>query len=117
MAVLRFFNSVLVQLHDAFTIKHAGTGLEIHGTDGSIIARDVMTQRPVGQVFLRDANGEREIPVEHENLYARALATFNAAVRGEGQPAATGEDGVRSLATALAVLESARTGRRVTIAA
>ena len=117
MAVLRFSNGVLVQLHDAFTIKHAGTGLEIHGTDGSIIARDVMTQRPVGQVFLRDANGEREIPVEHENLYARALAAFNAAVRGEGQPAATGEDGVRSLATALAVLESARTGRRVTIAA
>ena len=115
MSVLRFSNDVLVQLHDAFTVKHAGTGVEIHGTEGSIVARDVMTQRPVGQVFLRDAGGEREIAIEHENLYARALALFNAAVRGEGQPSATGEDGVRSLATALAVLESARTGRRVAI--
>jgi 1,5-anhydro-D-fructose reductase (1,5-anhydro-D-mannitol-forming) len=35
-----FGNDALVQLHDAFTVKHAGTGVEIHGTDGSIIARD-----------------------------------------------------------------------------
>jgi len=115
MAVLRFSNDVLVQLHDAFTVKHAGTGVEIHGSEGSIVGRDVMRQRAVGQVLLRDANGEREIPVEHENLYERALAAFNAAVRGEGKPAASGEDGVRSLATALAVLESARSGRRVAI--
>jgi len=33
----------------------------------------------------------------------------------EGQPSASGEDGVRSLAVALAVLESARTGKRVEI--
>jgi 1,5-anhydro-D-fructose reductase (1,5-anhydro-D-mannitol-forming) len=115
MSVLRFSNDVLAQLHDAFTVKHAGNGIEIHGTAGSIVGRDVMSQRPVGQVFVRDTNGEREIPVEHENLYARSLAAFNGAVRGEGRPSASGEDGVRSLATALAVLESAKSGRRVAI--
>jgi 1,5-anhydro-D-fructose reductase (1,5-anhydro-D-mannitol-forming) len=115
MSVLRFSNDVLVQLHDAFTVKYAGNGIEIHGTEGSIVARDVMSQRPVGQVFLRDAGGEREIPVEHENLYERSLAAFNAAVQGQGKPSATGEDGVRSLATALAVLESSRTGQSVAI--
>ena len=84
MAVLRFDNGVLAQLHDAFTVKHAGTGLEVHGTEGSIIARDVMTQRPVRRG--RAAHRERRavVPVEHENLYARALAAFNAAVRGRG---------------------------------
>ena len=115
MAVLRFDNNVLAQLHDAFTVKHAGTGLEVHGTEGSIVARDVMTQRPHGRVYLRNAEGEKELPLEHENLYVRSLAAFNAAIRGEGQPSATGEDGVRSLATALAVLESTRTGVRVAI--
>src|SRR5262245_39308107 len=70
MAVLRFSNDVLALLHDAFTVKHAGTGVEIHGTEGSIVARDVMTQRLIGQVFLRNAQGERELAVEHENLYA-----------------------------------------------
>ena len=74
-----------------------------------------MTQRPVGQVALRNSLGETNVPVVHENLYARALHEFVAAVNGEGAPAATGEDGVRSLATALAVLEASRSGRRVEI--
>ncbi len=115
MAVLSFDNGVLAQLHDAFTVKHAGTGIEIHGTEGSLIGRDVMTQRPIGEVILRNAEGERRIPLEHENLYARSLATFNAAIRGRGAPSATGEDGLRSLATALAVLDSAHSGRRTPV--
>ena len=115
MAVLRFDNGVLAQLHDAFTVKHANTGLEIYGTEGSIIARDVMTQRPVGEVILRTGSEESVILVEHENLYVRAVRTFVAAVAGQGVPAASGEDGVRSLATALAVLEASRSGQRVAI--
>jgi 1,5-anhydro-D-fructose reductase (1,5-anhydro-D-mannitol-forming) len=115
MAVLRFENKVLVQVHGAYTVKYAENGLDIHGTAGSIVARGVMTQRPTGRVYLRNASGEEEIPIEHENLYRRALAAFNAAIFGEGQPSASGEDGVRSLATALAVLESAHTGKQVEI--
>jgi 1,5-anhydro-D-fructose reductase (1,5-anhydro-D-mannitol-forming) len=111
MAVVRFDNGVLAQLHDAFTVKHAGTGLEIHGTEGSILARNVMTQKPAGEVTLRNASGESQIPIEHDNLYERAVRAFAAAMAGGGAPSASGEDGVRSLATALAVLESSRTGR------
>jgi 1,5-anhydro-D-fructose reductase (1,5-anhydro-D-mannitol-forming) len=117
MAVLEFDNGVLAQLHDAFTIPHAGTGFEIHGDAGSIIATDVMTQRAVGTVRLRDASGEREIPVEHENLYVRGTRAFAQALAGTGAPAATAHDGLRSLAAALAVLEASRTGRTVEIPA
>lgn len=115
MAVLRFDNGVLAQLHDAFTVQHAGTGIEIHGERGSLIGRDVMTQRPVGEVLLRTAEGESSVPVTHEDLYVRSVAAFCAAMRGEGPPAATGEDGVRSLAAALAIAEACRTGRVVRI--
>jgi 1,5-anhydro-D-fructose reductase (1,5-anhydro-D-mannitol-forming) len=115
MAVLRFDNGVLAQLHDAFTVKHAGTGLEVHGTEGSIMARNVMTQRPAGEVVLRNARGETAVAAEHENLYVCALRAFNAAVAGEGKPSASGEDGVKSLAVALAVQEASRTGRRVAV--
>jgi 1,5-anhydro-D-fructose reductase (1,5-anhydro-D-mannitol-forming) len=41
---------------------------------------------------------------------------FNEAIRDKGEPAATGVDGVRSLAVALAVRESAGTGRTVRVA-
>jgi 1,5-anhydro-D-fructose reductase (1,5-anhydro-D-mannitol-forming) len=116
MAVLRFDNGVLAQLHDAFTVKHAGTGIEIHGEQGSIVGRNVMTQQPVGEVLLRTAAGEQRVAVEHENLYRRGVAAFCAAIEGKGAPAATAEDGVRSLAAALAVVTACRTGMVARIA-
>jgi 1,5-anhydro-D-fructose reductase (1,5-anhydro-D-mannitol-forming) len=116
MGVMRFQGGTLAQFHDAFTARHAFTGLEVHGTDGSLYGWDVMTQRPMGTVTLRRNNAEEAMPIEHVNLYERSVARFNAAVRGEGAPAATGEDGVRSLAIALAVRESAASGRVVHVA-
>jgi len=116
MGVLRFENGVLAQFHDAFTIAHARTGLELHGTGGSLYATGVMTQEPVGQIILRRDGSEEQIAIEApEDLYVRSVRLFDAAIRGEGQPSASGEDGIRSLAVALAVRESAATGRVVPV--
>lgn len=115
MAVLRFRGGALVQIHAAFTAKHIDTGFEVLGTEGALIGRNCMTQHAAGEVELRDASGARALPLQHEEVYVRGLRLFHAAVRGEGAPAATGEDGVRSLATALAMAESARSGRLVAI--
>lgn len=112
MAVLRFENGVLAQVHEAFTVAHASTGVEYHGDAGSIVARNVMTQQPVGEVFLRTAEGERQIPIQHEDLYVRGVAAFCGAIAGRGGAAATDEDGVRSLEGALALLQSCKTGER-----
>ncbi len=74
-----------------------------------------MTQAPKGEVLLRTAAGEESLAVAHENLYARSVRLFQDAVAGRGAPAATGEDGVRSLAVALATLEAARSARETAI--
>jgi 1,5-anhydro-D-fructose reductase (1,5-anhydro-D-mannitol-forming) len=117
MGVMRFRGGVLAQFHDAFTVRHAGTGFEVHGEEGSLIGRDVMTQRPVGTVVLRRGDREEALAIgEPNNLYERSVRLFAAAARGDGEPAATGEDGVRSLAIALAARESAATGRAVRVA-
>jgi len=116
MSVVRFDNGVLAQLHDAFTLKHAGHGIEIHGDAGSVIGRNVMSQRPVGEVVLRNDAGEQVVPVEHEGLYVRGVGAFCAALQGNGTPAATGEDGVRSLAAAIAVADACRAGSLVRVA-
>jgi 1,5-anhydro-D-fructose reductase (1,5-anhydro-D-mannitol-forming) len=115
MSVVRFDNGVLAQLHDAFTLKHAGHGIEIHGDAGSVIGRNVMSQRPVGEVVLRNDAGEQVVPVEHEGLYVRGVGAFCAALQGNGTPAATGEDGVRSLAAAIAVADACRAGSLVRV--
>jgi 1,5-anhydro-D-fructose reductase (1,5-anhydro-D-mannitol-forming) len=74
-----------------------------------------MTQRPIGTVTLRNAKGEELLPLSHENLYERGVRAFHAAMRGEGAPSATGEDGVRSMAMAIATLEAARTRREAAV--
>ena len=116
MGVMHFRSGTLAMFHDAFTIKHAHTGAEVHGTEGSLIARNVMTQEPVGDVFLSRNGSVSEVSLgERENLYVHSIRYFNSAVRGQGQPFASGEDGIRSLAVALAVLESAKTGHRTPV--
>jgi 1,5-anhydro-D-fructose reductase (1,5-anhydro-D-mannitol-forming) len=116
MGVLHFEGDILAQFHDAFTLKHARTGLEVHGTDGSLIGIDVMTQEPRGQIFLRRDGAETEVQLDPpENLYAFAVRQFNQAVWNGTQPWANGEDGIRSLAVAAAVVESSKTGFRIPV--
>jgi 1,5-anhydro-D-fructose reductase (1,5-anhydro-D-mannitol-forming) len=110
MGVLRFRSGVIAQFHDGFTTKYAETGHEVHGTDGSVIGRNVMTQKPVGTVILRDAGGEHPLPYEARDLYETALEAFHSAIAGKGAPSASGEDGIWSLATALAVSAAASMG-------
>jgi 1,5-anhydro-D-fructose reductase (1,5-anhydro-D-mannitol-forming) len=117
MGVARFSSGLLAQFHDAFTTRYATTGFEVHGEVGSLIGRNCMTQAPVGDVILRDAKGEAPLPLAPENLYARSVRLFQEAVAGRGAPAASGEDGVRSLAFALATREAARTGREAKVEA
>jgi 1,5-anhydro-D-fructose reductase (1,5-anhydro-D-mannitol-forming) len=112
MGVMRMRSGALVQFHDAFTIKHVPTGFEVHGTEGSLVARNCMTQEPVGELVLHRGGSETVIDdFERGDLYARSVHNFMAAVNGTGRPSATADDGLWSLATALAVADSAATGR------
>ena len=116
MAVLRFKSGAIAQVHDAFTAKHAVTGLQVFGNAGTLVGTDCMTQTAKGEVVLTNDAGSRALALEHENLYARAVRRFHGAVAGTDSVAATGEDGVRSLAIALAVVEACKTGRSVRVA-
>jgi 1,5-anhydro-D-fructose reductase (1,5-anhydro-D-mannitol-forming) len=112
MSVWSMPSGAMVQSHESFTHPFAGSGLEVHGTEGSIFARGVMTQAPVGEIDLLTEAGRETVPFPKHDLYAQGLQDFVSAVAGHGQPAASGRDGVASLAVALAVREAARTGVR-----
>ena len=116
MAVLRF-GDVPVQLHDAFTIEHSPTSITVIGTDASVHGIDVMTQDPVGTLWRTVGSLTEEVPVpDRGDLYDTALDRFRLAVAGDGAPSVTGEEGLTALAGALAVAQSASTGRVVTVA-
>lgn len=115
MSVWTMPSGAMVMAHESFTHRFAGTALEVHGTEGSLFARGVMTQRPVGEIELVTARGREAVPFSDHNLYHEGVRMFRAAVAGTGQPAATGHDGILSLAVALAVREAAQRGTRVTV--
>jgi 1,5-anhydro-D-fructose reductase (1,5-anhydro-D-mannitol-forming) len=115
MSVWSMPSGAMVETHESFTHRFAGTGIEVHGSDGSIFARSVMTQRPVGEIELMTAEGRQPVPFSDHNLYERAVGKFAEAVAGTGLPAADGIDGVKSLAVALAVREAAERGVKVRV--
>ncbi len=115
MSVWSMPSGAMVETHESFTHHFAGTGIEVHGSDGSIFARGVMTQRPVGEIELVTAEGRQLVPFSDHDLYTRAVGKFLEAVAGTGQPAADGIDGVKSLAVALAVREAAERGVKVRV--
>lgn len=107
---------ILVQTHDAYNNAHLPTSLHILGTDGALVAENCNTGAPVGRVTLWRAKAAEPIDVgPRDDLYEVTVRAFGAAVRGEGEVLVTGEDGVRSLAVSLAVLESLRTGARAKV--
>lgn len=101
--------------HDSFTHAFAGSGLEIHGTEGSIFARNVMTQAPIGEIELVTKTGREIINYSTHSLYGESVRRFVAAVEGKGTVSASGEDGIKSLAIALAVREAAQNGNRTIV--
>lgn len=115
MSVWQMPSGAMVMTHESFTHRFAGTGIEFHGTQGSIRATGVMTQRPAGQVTLVTEGGEEDIGFSDHNLYVRSVGLFAEAVAGKGRPAADGIDGVKSLAVASAVARAATSGARVAV--
>lgn len=115
MSVWTMPSGAMVMSHESFTHPFAGSALEVHGTQGSIFANGVMTQMPVGSITLKTADGTRDITYSNHSLYVQGVAEFLSAVQGSGSAAATGLDGVKSLAVALAVRDAAQSGQRTRV--
>lgn len=104
----------LAQTHDAFTVPHDVTRLEILGSEGTIVVQDAMTQDAAGTLTLTTAAGTEEVDVDTDvDLYEIVLDAFAEAIAGTGRPTATGQDGADAVRVALAVEQAARTGATV----
>ena len=111
MSVIEFEGGVLAQTHESFVAANTLTRLHLLGTKGSLYAVGSLTQDGTSRLWQRDEHGEREIPVPPVDLYAAGFRAFAEACGGRGAPLATGLDGARSMAIALAGLASAGSGR------
>jgi len=115
MAVFRFSDDLLAQVHTSFTVRHAGNGIELHGTKGSLSVTGVLGRSPAAAIKLTNDQSEQQFNVEHQSLDLETVRLFINAIQGHGQPAASGEDGLISMMAALACLESGEQKTKVDI--
>jgi len=92
-------------------------GISVHGSDGRGSVRRGIDVNLTGELEIAtnaDSSRERydDDPIA---LYRREVEAFNDAVRGLGEPAATGADGLRAARVTVAMVESHRGGRTVRI--
>jgi len=115
MSLWQFASGLCAFTHQGFNTPHASNRLEILGDQASLEARGVLNQAPGGELVWRRSDGDLSLRLDHDNLYLRGLREMQRAIAGQPHDMATGEAGLKSLAVALALLESARSGRRVAV--
>ena len=111
MTIVEWSDDVIVQTHDAYDNYDLPTSLDILGDKGAIRSAMSMTGDPVGEVTVYHDNvgSPYEIGVR-DDLYLSTIRAFDDAIYSGSHPRVSGLDGVRSLAAALAAIESLRTG-------
>lgn len=115
---LRFADGVRAQL---LVSQRVGVGfdyVEIFGTAGRVRAEWPGMVLTVQSSALPAYNNPTTIGVQgesHRPMYVAELCEFIAAIRGQRQPAISGEDGLRTLAVLDAVVASAQAGARVAV--
>ncbi len=113
---LTMASGVLVMMYQAFTVPFGGTALQVDGASASVIARDILSLEAEGEVELRDTHGWHRLARGGAgDVYGLSVRAFVESVYGRGVPTANGEDGVASLAVAIAIRESAEAGKRVRV--
>jgi 1,5-anhydro-D-fructose reductase (1,5-anhydro-D-mannitol-forming) len=87
--------------------------VEVNGSNGVMTAEGCLTvDRPVEIVVRRAGEVVERVTLDNGDGYARMLDSFAAALRGDGDFAATGEDGLHNMQALDAAIKSWRSGSR-----
>lgn len=114
-------SGISIQIHDAFTLLHQHSTLEIYGTGGTLIAYRWWEEWRNSEVILVRNDDVHHLPVEKVNPYQQIVATFNDAVRRRiyqprrGSVLAGSDDALANLRTALALGAALDSGQTISI--
>ena len=115
---LRFRSGVIANLLTGRrTPDYENNDITVYGVLGRAGLSASIDMNQAGASAVRtDVLTEDEAYPEHPfALYTKQVQAFDAAVEGNGEPLATGLDGLRVVEITLAMVESARTGSRVSL--
>jgi predicted dehydrogenase len=109
-AIFRLEEGAVVEVHVDYLQRHAQSRLEVVGTEGALVwERGIVRVRRAGAADW----SEESIACDPNQVYVDELREFLACIETGRAPALDGAEGRATLALALAVRESAETGRLV----
>lgn len=108
-------NDMLAQVNVAFNTPYSRTCLEVHGSEGSIVATGTIGQVAEGYAEITTAAGTRAIDYTPRDLYQGEIEAFGRAIRGEQPLSITGEVGLDNLRTLRAAYRSSHWGGAATL--
>jgi 1,5-anhydro-D-fructose reductase (1,5-anhydro-D-mannitol-forming) len=97
---------ITVQLHDSFIVGHNPTSIELYGTRGALIVHHWFHDKAESTLHWRRHDQVEELALPLLDPFWHMIYYFNAAVRTGAAPLAAAEDGLHSLAVALALQRS-----------
>jgi 1,5-anhydro-D-fructose reductase (1,5-anhydro-D-mannitol-forming) len=112
---MRIGGGVLASFSDAYSRLPAVSAIEVHGDEGRLCARGVLHGSPRAAIDVQRGSGREHVVELHDDPYGRTVERFAGAVRDHGWPAATGDDGLRSLAVGLALRAAVAEGRSIDV--
>ena len=94
--------------------EHRSSSLEIHGTEGVILASPLHDKQSRGVLRVVTRSGEEQFTAE-ASTHVALLEEFTQAVSEGRRPAITAEDGIAAMQVVESVYESSRIGRAVAV--
>jgi predicted dehydrogenase len=117
-AILRFANGAYGALHFSLNIPHGANTMEVHGSQASMSAIDTTSLwwgGGGGEVRLKGDAVTATYQFQKPDLYRAEVEDFNRCIREDGEPLATGMDGLIAAEICAAMFESGRLGTKIRI--
>jgi len=117
-AVLKFTNQAYGTIHFSLNIPHGASTLEVHGSQGSLFATDTTDQwwgGGGGELLMKSDQTTTRFQFHKTDLYKDEIEDFNRCIRENREPSATGIDGMRNAEISVAMFESGRQGKKISI--
>ncbi|OGP52108.1 MAG: hypothetical protein A2Y79_12470 [Deltaproteobacteria bacterium RBG_13_43_22] len=117
-AVLRFTNQAYGTIHFSMNIPQGTSHLEVHGSQASLFAIDTTSQwwgGGGGELLMKSDKITTRFEFQKTDLYKDEIEDFNRCIRENREPMATGMDGLRNAEISVAMFESGRQGKKISI--
>ncbi len=117
LVLLRFRNGTLAQMTASQAVPWPRDDIALYGTEGRVLAPNLSRPDRDSSISFMTRDDERTFPASSRGSYLRLIEAFAGAVTSGRDPSPSGEDGLRSAELTVAIADSIRQGRVVSLPA